>query len=192
MLSIFYLLGCTQPFTDTAEVFSGDETDAGDNTSTGDDLDEQTEGLEADPGCDGFDGQPIPGATSYFLGDFSISNKVVTGTERWALLANDAWKRTGSDDCVATWSVSGTAAEPTATCGSCDYSLDITASLDVSLTTCPKELWEGDEQFAVTYNVKLIDGSSIFYFASSGNELATGTGSAAGASYLTESTCVFF
>jgi hypothetical protein len=196
------MLGCSSSFEDTADQFvdaeADTDTDADADTDTDadadadTDTDTDTDTSWANPECEGYEGTPIPGATSYFRGDFDIDGDVVTGSEKWLLFANSSWQETGNDDCTIHWTILGTRDEPTQTCGSCDYSLSLAANVDVSLTDCPAGLWSSDQSFSTAYNVKIVDGSAIFYFAGSGNELATGTGSNSAAAYLTEATCVYF
>jgi hypothetical protein len=174
-------LGCTGTFKDTTDTASAAD-DPGAGGEPAEEIEDVAEELEADPDCDTVAGSEVAGATSYFIGNFDITGEEVAGAEQWVLRANSAWAAEGGADCA-----------PTETCGSCDYSLDIDASLDASRTDCEDDLWTGDEQFSNTYNVKLTEsGDATFYFAGSGDVLAAGTGSSSGARYVTESTCVYF
>ena len=179
------LLSCTGQFKDTAASFDEADTD----TDTDADTDTDT---DIDLDCETFQGTPISGAASYFVGSFSISGTSVTGTEEWRLDANSTWQENGGSDCKAVWYVTGTQEDPTSTCGSCDYSIAINASLDASLSTCPEGLVAGDEQFSTTYNIKINGEEATFYFAGSGNVLGSGTASGGAVGYETEPSCLYF
>ena len=99
---------------------------------------------------------------------------------------------TGVSDCVVQWSMAATATEDTGACAVCDFGLDVAASINVAGTTCPEELYEGDETWDTSYAVQLSGGAATFYFASSGNSLGEGYGVESAANYITEQTCVYF
>lgn len=168
------------------------DADADSDSDADSDVSAPWEGLSADPGCEEVTGQPVPGATSYFWGDFSTNGSTVSGEEGWTLLSNQAWRDNGGEDCVVVWSAAGGQASPTSACPSCDYSFGLYMSIDLSKTTCPEGLYEGDESFATTYDVA-IDGSSTTYsFGTSGNSLGQGETDGTRSTYLAESTCKYF
>jgi hypothetical protein len=168
------------------------DADADSDSDADSDVSAPWEGLSADPGCEEVTGQPVPGATSYFWGDFSTNGSTVSGEEGWTLLSNQAWRDNGGEDCVVVWSAAGGQASPTSGCPSCDYSFGLYMSIDLSKTTCPEGLYEGDESFATTYDVA-IDGSSTTYsFGTSGNSLGQGETDGTRSTYLAESTCKYF
>ena len=116
----------------------------------------------------------------------------MTGQELWILRANSTWDSSGGADCQVTWTVTGTQDDATSTCGSCDYSLSLDASLDASLTDCPEALYEGSEGFTATYNVKVKGSTTTFYFATSGNPLGLGQTNGSRSTYLTDGECLWF
>ncbi len=67
----------------------------------------------------------------------------------------------------------------------------VEASLDAARTTCPAELYAGDETFRTTYGVDTRDdGTASVYYAGSGNLLAErGVWNARGLGYRTERAC---
>lgn len=153
------------------------------------------EGLTADPGCDEVSGQEVPGATSYFWGDFDIgasAGSAVTGVEAWVLLANKGWIANSGSDCEIHWNTTGTRGDPTARCPSCEYSLSLEMQVDESATTCPSGIYQGDETFSVTYNVDVEGTETTYYFASSGGTLGTGNTNGARTTYTTEADCVYW
>lgn len=189
MLLAPFMFACTGSFDDTAASFNEADTDTDTDADTDTDTDTDAD-IELD--CESFQGTPVSGAAAYFVGDFTISGKTVTGTEEWRLDANSTWQENGGNDCVVVWYVTGEQGAPTSTCGSCTYSLAIEASLDASLSTCPEGLVAGDEQFSTTYNVKISGESATFYFAGSGNELGVGTASGNAVGYETDPSCLYF
>ncbi len=168
------------------------DTDSDTDTDADGDIPDYWEDLGAHEGCEDYDGYPVPGATGFFMGDFSISGEEVSGHETWALFANQAWKDAGEDDCEILWSVSGTVGSPVA-CATCDLSLDLTAQVSPADSSCPEKLFEGEESFAVTYDVRVnSDGTTDFYYASSGNELGGWYGNDHRVTYVTDGQCHWF
>jgi len=166
--------------------------DTADDSAGGDTVFEDlSDGLAADPECDDVLDSKVAGATSFFYGDFRFDGSSVSGEEQWLLFANETWRDVGGADCTVTWSISGDKGDPGGSCGSCDYGLEIVASVDHSLTDCPDDLFAGVEQFSTTYSVKLSGDDATFYFPS-GDVLGTGQAAAGGATYLSTSTCVYF
>ena len=74
----------------------------------------------------------------------------------------------------------------------CDFGLDVSAAVNLAGTTCPEELYEGDELWSTTYAVDLSGDEAVFYFASSGNPLGAGYGIDGAVNYITEETCLYF
>ncbi len=137
--------------------------------------------------------QPIPGATSYFLGDYTISGTDVSGTETWALISNPTWEATDEGgDCEVVWNVVGSTNDPQS-CAACDLGVSIAATVDQGATTCPQGLWVDESEFQVSYDIlRSGDGSATWYFASSGNTLGTGSHSGDNVSFVTDAECMFF
>ena len=107
-------------------------------------------------------------------------------------LSNQAWRDNGGADCRVVWSASGTQADPSSTCPSCDYSFGLSMSIDQSKTTCPEGLYQGDESFTIAYNIAVDGQTTDFSFASSGGPLGVGETDGTRSTYLTESTCKYF
>jgi len=135
---------------------------------------------------------PIPGATSYFAGDYQVGEDGnVRGKERWLLASNQAWRDEGEGDCMVTWAVTGTVGDPS--CNSCDYSMSVQAQVIDGETDCPRGLIVGEETWAVDYDVSLLpDGRAQFRYLDSGNLLGEGYWEGARVTYLTESRCMWF
>jgi hypothetical protein len=68
-------------------------------------------------------------ADSWFVGDLTVADGKISGTERWVLHANEAWKARGGKDCHVDWRVSGDASAP---CDDCTISLRVHAEADRS------------------------------------------------------------
>jgi hypothetical protein len=168
------------------------DADADSDSDADTDVSDPWEGLSADPDCEEVTGQPVPGATSYFWGDFTLTGEVVKGEEGWTLLSNQAWRDEGGADCVVIWSAAGGKASPSEACPTCDYSFGLFMSIDKSKTTCPEGLYKGDESFAITYNVANDGGETTYSVASSGDSLGTGETDGTRSTYLAESTCKYF
>lgn len=190
---LFMILACGQAEKDTSDteqtgteqtVVNSDPTDTSSLTKMSE--------CETVTNSDG-DEQDLSGATSYFLGSFSIDGTSVSGTETWALLSNDTWAATpDGGDCVVVWNVSGSTTDPVS-CGACDLGLTLMANVDEGLTTCPQGLWSDDSTQQLAYDVlRASDGTATFYFANSGNTLASGTHSGDNVVYTSDGECVYF
>lgn len=148
-------------------------------------------------GCEDVSGTAVPGAAATFVGRYleraGGDMRGWTGTEQWVLFANAAWRGVGGSDCVVTWTVNAVVAEAGA-CATCDYGMSVEASVDISATTCPAELYAGDETFSTTYGVDTRDdGTASVYYARSGNLLADrGAWNARGLGYRTDRACKWF
>ena len=184
--------------TDTgAATDTGDETDSAVDTATDTGPDTAPPDLQGDvvptaDGCVQVDGIDVPGAATYFLGQYvgsPTSPGRWSGTETWLLYANASWRALGGEDCRVRWTIQG----DTVAGGPADVRIAVSATLDASETTCPEALHEGDETFDVTYDVTLAaDGTATWAFAS-GRTLATnGAWNDAGMAYLTERACSWF
>lgn len=164
---------------------------ADDSGSDGPTLSDPADGLGADEACNDFDGTEIDGATVYFVGEFSFDGADVTGLERMLVYANETWASGSGADCTIAWTMTGTKGDPSSTCGSCDYSLQVSGSVDVSLTDCPEALVSGEESFSNTYDVKLDGDTATFYFPS-GDVLGQGEWAASAVTFRSERTCQFY
>ena len=128
----------------------------------------------------------VPGADSYFYGEFTIEGKTVKGKEQWLLYANSAWKKKGGTDCVLEWTLKGSLTEK-GRCASCDFGIELEAIADVEGSNCPKELVLGrllptgqraggeGVDFKIKYDLKK-DPSKVLkvYFGKSGKLLSEG------------------
>lgn len=142
--------------------------------------------------CEGVNGQPVPGATSYFWGEFTISEEQITGEERWIFLANDAWEDLGEGDCEIVWNVIGSVSEPTG-CMGCNFAMVATATLNTSQTTCPEGLTDGAETLQEQYDVfQAQDGTAQWYFSGSGSQFASGYFTDSQMNYISEPACKYF
>ena len=178
--------------TDT-DVDTDTDTDADTDTDTDTDTDPDNPwGLDEDPACEGYEGTAIPGATRYFLGDYILDGGTVTGTERAVYLANDEWERLDGESCQIVWDMWGDVGG-TASCATCDYSLSVSAMIVRSQTDCPDGLWVGDEDWSITYDVRLLgDGTARFYFATSGDEVGRGYHEGDEIGFTTDPACAWF
>lgn len=187
-------LGCGDKGSGGDDSGGGEEADADTDTDadTDADTDVDTSNLGPDPGCEGYDGTPIAGATGFFVGSFSVDGELaVTGTERWVLFANSRWQELGGGDCEVVWNLTGLQGDATGACGACAYSLELGAILDTQATTCPADLYAGDESFSVVYNVLVAGDAATFYFES-GSDVGQGTQGTSSMSYISEGSCLYF
>lgn len=161
-----------------------------DVTGTIDDLNAD---LTENPSCDGYDGTPIPGGTSYFAGAYTIDGTDVRGEERWIILSNDTWEATeDGGDCEIIWTMIGSTQDPQS-CAACDFGIAASGSVDRGRSTCPDEIYAGDENIQVSYSIlRSESGDSTWYFSASGNSLGSGSWSDTSTDFVTEGECVFF
>lgn len=167
----------------------------GEGEGEGDDLPSLLEDVDK-AGCDGAydsDGvfHEVPGAATYFLGTYENDGGVWTGEEGWYLFANAAWIDAGEGDCEVLYAAEATEADPGA-CPSCDLGLSVTLQVDVTLSDCPEELYEGTDG-SVTYAIKYTsDTEATWYFASSGDELGSGYYNDEAMNFITDKKCMYF
>jgi hypothetical protein len=130
----------------------------------------------------------VASATTYYVGEFTLDDNGVAGTETWVLYANDTWAQTlGAPKCEAVWEMSGAKAAPVS-CDICDFSVEFSATL--SSSNCPPGVTSGKESFNVQYDVWLMgSGVAKVYFAESGNELGAWHWNDDGFSYVTDPAC---
>jgi len=144
--------------------------------------------------CEDYDGTAVAGATGFFFGQYvaSADPSVWEGEEQWLLFANDKWREYGEDDCQVTWTTTATLTEEAGVCGSCEYGLTVEATLDVARTSCPEELYEGDEFFSVTYGVDVAGEVATYSYASSGTFVGTGHAVDGASNFLSDGSCLYF
>ena len=193
------VLGCTPKDTEYTATEADADADADADTDTDTDADtdaglpDPTVSLDEDF-CDTEGSFPDQsGATSYFYGVFTVDDKGAwSGQERWILFATEEWEADGGEDCEVVWTMSGTEAA-TGSCSSCEFAVQLDATVDVSLTTCPPGLYAGDETFSVAYGVDDPgDGTAATYYTSSGNRLGSGYISDTAFNYLSDRSCTWF
>ena len=164
----------------------GGGSGGGDLPSVWDDHDEDH--------CEGGEYDDVPGATSYFLGEFTKDDDTWGGTEYWVLYANDVWAEADNgQDCQIAWTVQLTETDPSA-CSVCEYGLEGGATIDLSKTTCSQEgLWSGEENVQLSYDVNDDGVTATFYFSGSGTYLGEGHSNGDGAlNYLSDPQCDYF
>jgi hypothetical protein len=200
------MLGCTGGLSAIGE---GDaDTDADGDADADTELDPEQSAAEqldlhANPNCDHFtdtDGTEydVPGATSYFAGQYTISGDSVRGWEWQILFANDSWKETsGAADCQIAWFVSGSVVAAGSECPDCDFGIDADARMDMSETNCLEEyvdsVREDADSMHLQYDVNTLGShNATFYFAGSGNELANGPVDGDVYTWVTDSACKWF
>jgi hypothetical protein len=183
---------------------SDGEGDTGSSGSTGgEDGDDGGEGgplpdprtdAGFDAGCTDVDGVKVPGATSFFYGQFEATAEpdVWQGEEQWLLFANDTWREYGEDDCAITWTAVATRSDAAGTCGDCSYGLTVSASIDLARTSCPEGLYAGEESFEVVYGVRVSGSTATYVFAQSGTTVGTGHAEERGSNYLSQASCTWF
>lgn len=199
------LTGCSTAFgdkeTDDGSGDTDDDGGSGDGGGTVDDIDDIVDDLDQDTSdCEEVEGQPVPGAVSYFVGSYrDQGDGTWRGTEQWVLIANARWQELepAVEDgmCTITWTVIGVETEGTGACAACDLGLDVSATIDMSNTDCPEGLFEApsDQNWVASYAVLTSgDGSAQWYFQTSGNPLGAGTHSGGVADYATDKACKWF
>jgi len=172
-------------------------------------VSDPTADLGAHPGCESFNGDPSPGATSYFVGDFFLGNdNAITGSDYWFLYANSALEAADGTNCLVVWSVSGYRQENCASEDNdvvyevvepdgqitahfeCDYRLEISGAIDNAATTCDPSLYIGNENYGVAYDVLESEGRTTFFFAS-GTRLGSGEANGSRITYTSDYSCTW-
>ena len=78
----------------------------------------------------------------------------------------------------------------TGSCGNCELGFDVTASVDLSQSTCDSAMWEGYETMEEPYAVDEIkDGTATWYYYNTGTTLGYGFWDESGANYLADGGC---
>lgn len=155
------------------------------------------ENVAANPACEDFDGTPYNGATSYFVGEFTIDGDLIYGYEEWVLFANSTWQSASPYpgwDCKVRWDAFGTIL-PRKTCVGCSHevSFDLTWNEDRSDCQPALQQIEGPAgEGNITYYVQARpDGTARFEFPS-GTHLGDGVFGADRAAYVSDSQCTVF
>lgn len=125
--------------------------------------------------CEEIRGSAIPGADSYFFGEFRINGTAVSGAERWELTANSTWKAKGGGDCSIEWRVVGSRTA-TSACAECDFGLTLSGTPLLEKSDCVEDLKKREGRpNKLAYDVKLqSDGTALVYFAGSGKLVGEG------------------
>ena len=138
----------------------------------------------------------VPGAVSFFVGDFSVDGcGDVSGEETWVLYPNERWQELGGQSCRVVWNASGLLGGPLE-----EGSIELTMSLavDMAATDCaPNEkgvpVYVGETSVSVNYDVDLRgDGTAEFRYRDSGTLLGEGTWNEGNLTYTTAHGCKFF
>ncbi len=203
-LGLFTVAACSSKLPDANDTGagaagSGSGADGGNGEGGEDgpgveDLPDPRADVAFDADCTDVDGYPVPGATSFFYGGFGATadSDVWEGEEQWILVANDAWREAGEDDCAITWNVVAERSDEAGACGDCAYGLTVAASIDLARSSCPEGLYEGSENFSVVYGVRVSDGAAEYVYAQNGNPLGTGHANENASNYLSAAACVWF
>ncbi len=143
--------------------------------------------------CEEVQGAKVPGADSYFHGEFKVAGESATGSETWWLHANEAWTARGGSSCTIRWSVRGIKTEQGA-CRDCDFGLQLTASPEVGASGCPEDLLKREAKPQdLHYDIKLSsNGDAYVYFAKSGKLLGQGFHKDGTIVYRTQHQCKWF
>jgi len=164
-----------------------------------------TDGLATQTDCDGYTDSvtseftPVAGATRYFYGDIAFTEEGdATGTEALILLPNETWTTANPTDgieCEVIWDIVGKK-DTEATCASCDYTLNVTSSLNAGASTCTQDVVNGYTELDgdISYDVTLTctaDGPCTAN-VSGGSFQAGGFGNDGGLIYIDDGTCQFF
>lgn len=200
-MSVGALSGCQMSFggkddtalTDDSGGGGGDDTGGG-KTGTNEgvpglaDIRDEMDRSAGD--CQELQGDALPGANSYFWGEYEgNAAEGWFGTEKFYVFANDTLKDQGGEDCEVTWIVTA-GQTPPGSCSGCEVGLDVSATMDSS--TCGDGMAD-EANFTITYAVdQLSDGTSRWFFASSGTDLGQGYWNEDGMNYLTDSSCRWF
>ncbi len=188
--------GDTDADSDTDADADGD-TDADSDADADTDADTDTlpdlsDGLDQDV-CESGPGDR--GATTYWIGTYLWEGDgAAAGSERWLWYATSEWEDVGGADCEVVFATSATRGTVGA-CADCDFSLTVDAEVDIDATTCPREAWTAYEEqsWSTAYDVRLEDdGTTTWFYNSSGTEFASGYHDASGQNFLTESSCLWF
>lgn len=177
------ILDSTEADTDTDT-----DTDADTDTSGPADIRDQMVRNAAD--CQELSGTAQLGGNSYYWGSFTGSAaEGWVGEEKFYFFANETAIAAGFQDCEFTWSSIATEADP-GRCPNCDIGMAVTAT--PSDSTCDPTLFS-DPGYSVGYAVDTPgNGSSHWFFASSGNAFADGFATETTLSYLSAASCRWF
>lgn len=198
------LAGCSTAFTDKQSGQNDDDDDGGGAAGGGtvDDIDDIVDDLDQDTAeCEEVEGQPVPGAVSYFVGTYADQgNGTWRGTEQWVLIANARWMEAEADlpttgVCRVTWTVVASETDGTGACAACELGLDVSATLDMTHTDCPEGLYEdpSEQNWTTAYAVLTgADGTAQWFYQTSGSPLGIGTHSDGVADYVTDKACKWF
>jgi len=164
------------------------------------------EGLTTQEACDGYTDSvtgeftAVAGATRYFYGWLDLTAEGdASGTETMILLPNDEWKSanaTDAIDCEVVWDIVGKV-DTEETCASCDYTLNVTSTLNAGASTCVQDVVNGYMGLDgdISYDVTLTcsgDGACAAAVTNGGSFQAAGEGNSSTLAYIDDGTCQFF
>ena len=143
--------------------------------------------------CEEIQGSAVPGADSYFHGNFTLSDEVARGHETWWLAANKAWTTAGGNSCTIQWTVIGTKVA-TGACIDCDFGLKLSATPDIRSSKCPEQLVKREARpQELGYDIKLsASGEAFIYYSKSGNLLGQGFHADGNIVWRTQHQCKWF
>ena len=152
----------------------------------------------------------LAGATSYFAGSYIRSSDGWIGREKWVLFPNQEWQNLaytqwmdGDESlsniaqgypCEVSWDMRVQEIDELETCLACDTAFIVEASISFSSTNCPQGLWSepSEQNWQSIYEVAQSNGTSIFYFRSSGDPFGWGYTSDNALNFLSEPNCKWF
>ena len=137
-----------------------------------------------------------PGATTFFVGDYTVDScGVVSGHETWVIHPNAVFAGLGFTDCSVVWTVDGRFEGPL-TEGS--HTLSLRLTVDEERSDCKpngagQNMWDGEENAVVTYAVDLgKEGVASLSFADSGTPLGDGHFNASHLTFVSPASCKYF
>jgi len=192
-LCLFGLLsGCGAKGSGDSGTGSFSDTGTPDTPDTGSDEPDTLPDLlseATDPeGCEEVLGEEIAGAASMFFGEYTQSDGVWVGEERWLLYANQAWRDIGGSDCEVVW-VAQALEIDAPVCAGCNFGLSTTLVINETATTCDLGI-VGAGDGTTTYGIaRQDDGAATWFFGGSGDLLGDGHHISDAMNFLSEPSC---
>jgi hypothetical protein len=137
-----------------------------------------------------------PGATTFFVGDYTVDScGVVSGLESWVIHPNAVFANLGFSECTVVWTVDGRFEGPL-TAG--QHTLALRLTVDETRSDCRpnavgQNMWDGEEMAVVTYTVELSEsGTASLAFAETGTPLGDGHFNASHLTFVSPASCKYF
>ncbi|MFT4624862.1 MAG: hypothetical protein ACI8PZ_003525 [Myxococcota bacterium] len=137
-----------------------------------------------------------PGATTFFVGDYTVDTcGAVSGEEAWVIHPNATFQAVGGKDCVVWWDVDGRFEGPLV---EGTHTLSLRLTVDTERSDCPPNgggrfIWDGEEMVVATYSIELTkDGEANFSFSETGTPLGAGRFNASHVTFTSPSSCKYF